>query len=70
MNMKKWKPLKSELLFLPNYLDDLDEFNKLKIQEEKVKKQRTNVPNTASDLYKNLPGIYFDEYYELLDAKK
>ena len=70
MNMKKWKPLKSELLFLPNYLDDLDEFNKLKIQEEKVKKQRTNVPNTASDLYKNLLAIYFDEYYELLDAKK
>ena len=26
--------------------------------------------NTASELYNDLLGIYFDEYYELSDAKK
>ena len=37
---------------------------------KKAKKKRTNVYNTASELYNDLLEIYFDEYYELSDAKR
>ena len=52
--------LKSKHSFPSNFFDDLDKFNKLKTQKEKTKKKKTNVYNTASEIYKGLLGIYFD----------
>ena len=51
-------------------MNDLDKFNKLKTIKEKTEKKKTNVFNAASELYNDLLGIYFDEYYELPNAKK
>ena len=62
--------MKTKYSFLANFLDDLDKFNKLKHKKEKPEKKKTNLFNTASDLYKNLLAIYFNEYSELPDAKR
>ena len=62
--------LKSKCLFLANFCDDLDKFSRLKPQKEKhTHKKTTNVYDTASALYNMLLEIYFDEYYDLSDAK-
>ena len=55
-------------MFPANFFDDLVKFNKLKMQ--KKTKQKTNVYSTASELYKDLLGIYFDKYYKLSNAKR
>ena len=60
--------LKSKYSFLEEFSNDLNKFNKLKTLKERTEK--TNVYNTASELYSDLLGIYIDEYYELSDAKR
>ena len=58
--------LESKDSFLVKFFNDLDKFSKLKILKEKKPKEiRTNVYHTASsELYNQLLGIYFDEYYD------
>ena len=56
--------------FLYEFLNDLNEFNKRKIIKEIAKKKKTNVRDTALELYKKLLGAYFDEYYYLSDTKR
>ena len=63
------RSLKSKYQFQDNFSDDSDIFNKLKHKKKKHKKV-TNVYNTVSELYNDLLEIYFDEYNELLDAKR
>ena len=62
--------LESNCSFLATLFNDLDKFRKLKTQKEETKEQKTNVYNTALELYNNLLGTYFDEYFDLPDAKK
>ena len=64
--------LESKDSFLAKFFNDLDKFSKLKILKEKKPKEiRTNVYHTASsELYNQLLGIYFDEYYDWLNAKR
>ena len=50
---------KSKLLL--DFLKELIKFNKLKTQKEKYKEKKTNVHDTASELYNVLLGTYFDE---------
>ena len=56
--------------FLANFFDNLDKFNKLKTHKEKTEKRKTNMYNTALELYNYFIGICFDEYYELQDVKR
>ena len=70
-NIKKFRILSFELQYsyLFEFKYDLYNFNTLEPQKEKTKK-KINVYNTASELRKELPGIYFDVYYDLSDAKR
>ena len=71
-NIKKFAnlSLKSKYSFLANFFNDLNKFNSLKVQKEKQKKKKTNEYDTASKLYNVLLKTYFDEYYNLSDAKR
>ena len=62
--------LESNYSFLATLLNDLDKFRKLKTQKEETKEKKTNVYNTDIELYNNFLGTYFDEYFDLPDAKK
>ena len=50
--------LKSKHLFLVEFFDDLNKFNMLNPQKESTKKRKTNVYDTASDLYNDLLAKY------------
>ena len=69
-NSKKFNylPFKSKYPFLVDFFNDLNKFNNLKTQKENSKKKITNVYDTASELYNDFLGIYFDEYNKLPDA--
>ena len=43
---------------------------KKKTQTEKTKKKKTNVYDSASELYNEQLGKYSDEYYDLSDAER
>ena len=57
--------LETKYSFSAEFFNDLDKFNKLRTQKEKK-----NVYDTFSELYNNLLERYFDEYYDLSDAKR
>ena len=62
---------KSKYSFLFKFFNDLNKFAKLKKHKNKKhKRKKTNVYDTASELYNELLGTYFDEYYYLLDSKR
>ena len=61
--------LESKHYFPANCFNDLDKF-KLKTPKEKMEKKQTNLFNTASKLHNNWIEIYFDECYDLSDAKR
>ena len=63
-------PSTSKHSILAKFFDKLDKFNKLKAQKEKTEKRKTNMYNTALELYNYFIGICFDEYYELQDVKR
>ena len=56
-------------MFLANFFNDLDKFNKLKTKRKNAKKT-TSVYNTSSELHNNLIEIYFDEYYDVSDGER
>ena len=57
--------------FLVNLFNDLDKFSQLKTQKRGNKKEKKiNVYNTASELYHDLLGTNFDEYYDSSDTKR
>ena len=56
-------------MFWPNVFNDLDKVSKLKPQTGETKEGK-KVYNTALELYNDLLGTYFDEYYALSDAKR
>ena len=45
-------------------------FNKLKPQKEETIDKKTNVYDTLLELYNGLLETYFDEHFDLSDAKK
>ena len=45
--------------FLIRFFNDLDKSNKLMPQKEETKEKKTNVYNTASELYNDLLEIFF-----------
>ena len=59
--------LNQSILFQPS---DSDKFRKVDLQKENTKEKKTNVHNTASELYNDLLQTYFGEYCDLLDAKR
>ena len=62
---------KSKYSFPIDFFNDLNEFNNLNTQKEKTqKKKKTNMYDTASELYNNLLATYFDEYYYLSGAER
>ena len=61
---------KSKYSFLRNFLNDLNKFKKLKTIKQETKKKKTNVHNTASQLYNELLETHFHEYYYLSHAKR
>ena len=50
--------LESKHLFLVEFFNDLNKFNMLNPQKESTKKRKTNVYDTASDLYNDLLAKY------------
>ena len=60
---------KSKYYFLYKFSNNLNKFTKLKTIKEITKKKKTNVHNTVSELYNELLGTYFDEYYYLSDPE-
>ena len=57
--------------FLISFFNDLDKFNKLKPKKKKQKrKKKTNVDDTASELYNDLLEMYFYRYEALSDVIK
>ena len=60
---------KSKYSFLAEFFNDLNKFNKLKTRRKNTK-EKTNVYDTASELYNDLLETYFDEYYYLLEAER
>ena len=56
--------------FLSDFLSNLNGFSNIKPRNESIKNRKTKVQHTASKLYNEFLDIYFDEYYDLSDAKK
>ena len=68
--LKHFLSFKSKNLFLANFFDDLDKFNKLKPQKEETIDKTKNEYDTVLELYNGLLETYFDEYFDLSDAKR
>ena len=62
--------LESKYLFLAEFFIDLNKSNKLNPKNKAQKRKKMNVYDNASDLYNNFLAIYFNEYNEILDAKR
>ena len=64
--------LESKHSFLAEFIEDFDKFSKLKTKRKNKKdvNDKKNVNDTSSGLYNNLLETYFDEYYDLSDAKR
>ena len=60
---------RSKYSYLCEFYYDLDKFNGQKTQNEKNKREKKCV-YTVSELYNKLLEIYFDEYYDLSNAKR
>ena len=67
-------------MFLHNFLEDLNKFEKLKTSKKKKRKEKkrkketemkkkTNVHDKASELYNEFPEIYYNEHCYLSHAK-
>ena len=49
---------------------DLDKFTQGKIKTQKTKERKTNIYDTGLEVYNEMLGTYFDEFYDLSDAKR
>ena len=54
---------KSEYYFLAEFCYDLEKTGRLDRKKEHIKTSKTDVYDTASELYNEQLEIYFDEYY-------
>ena len=61
MNQNIHVYIQNSMMILKNLVDP---------EKELKKKKKMKVYNTASELYIELLGIYFNEYYDLLNSKK
>ena len=57
--------------FLIRFFNDLDKSNKLMPQKEETKEKKTNVYNTASELYNDFLEIFFinTRLFQMLKAE-
>ena len=62
-------PSNGSIRFYLIFFGNLKKFNKIKTQQEKTqKKKKINAYDTASELYNELLGTCFEEYYNNLPA--
>ena len=62
-------PLNHNFIFSRVFYD-LDKFSRLKTQKENTKEKKPNMCDATLKLYHEMLQIYFDEYYDLSDAKR
>ena len=62
--------LNKKKFFLAESYYDSEKFGKLDPQKRTYKIEKMNVYDTASGLYTELLGIYFDGYYDFFQALK
>ena len=60
---------KTKYSILSNFFNVLDKFSRLKTQKKTHKKKKSTMYNTTSELYNEFLRMYFDKYYDVLDAK-
>ena len=61
---------RSKYSFLSKFLDDINKFSDVKPRTENIKKKKTKVFHTASELRNKFLNKYFDECYDLEGKEK
>ena len=71
-DIKKFNKLsiESKKLFLSCFSSDLNGFRMINPRNENTIYRKTKMYHTTLELYNEFLDIYFDEYYDLPDAKK